>query len=85
MDTKRICKRCLTREMPDASYFQSMRDYIDNLDVDIKTPDALYQERLQTCKECDNLLNGMCRICGCFVEMRAAVTKNCCPDVHAKW
>ena len=85
MDTTRICKRCLTKEMPDASYFSNMQEYIRNLDEDIKTPDPLYQVRLQNCKECDHLLNGMCRICGCFVEMRAAVTGNKCPDIHPKW
>lgn len=82
---KRICKRCLAREMPDASYFQNMYDYINSLDTDIKTPDILYENRLSLCKECDNLLNGMCRVCGCFVEMRAAVNKNSCPAVHPHW
>ena len=35
--------------------------------------------------ECDNLINGMCKICGCFVEMRAAVKKNYCPDIEKYW
>ena len=80
----RTCKRCLTREMADqAKEFQNIRDYIDNLDVDIKSPDVLYEERLSICKECDMLLAGMCRKCGCYVELRAAVTKNYCPG--KKW
>lgn len=80
----RTCKRCLTRELADqAKEFQNIRDYIDNLDVDIKSPDVLYEERLSICKECDMLLAGMCRKCGCYVELRAAVTKNYCPD--KKW
>lgn len=85
IDTKRICKRCLTKEMPSAEYFQTMHDYISQLDSDIKTPDKLYEQRLTHCKECDSLLNGMCRICGCFVEMRAAVSQNHCPKVNPKW
>ncbi|MCI6019094.1 MAG: DUF6171 family protein [Clostridiales bacterium] len=27
----------------------------------------------------------MCRICGCFVEMRAAIKVKSCPDVVPKW
>ena len=80
----RTCKRCLTRELADqAKEFQNIRDYIDNLDVDIKSPEVLYEERLSICKECDMLLAGMCRKCGCYVELRAAVTKNYCPG--KKW
>lgn len=80
----RTCKRCLTRELADqAKEFQNIRDYIDNLDVDIKSPDVLYEERLSICKGCDMLLAGMCRKCGCYVELRAAVTKNYCPG--KKW
>lgn len=80
----RTCKRCLTRELADqAKEFQNIRDYIDNLDVDIKASEELYEERLQVCKECDMLLAGMCRKCGCYVELRAAVTKNYCPG--KKW
>ncbi len=82
---ERICRRCLAKEMPDAEYYKNMYDYISRLDEDIKTPDSLYEERLVACRECGSLLNGMCRMCGCFVEMRAAVVKNHCPAVHANW
>lgn len=85
MAENRFCKRCLTKEMPNADYFQNMHDYIEHLDSEIKTPNELYEERLSTCKECEHLLSGMCRICGCFVEMRAAIRKNYCPDIHKKW
>jgi len=61
------------------AYFRSLRDYVENLDADIKAPEALYEERLGICGGCDMLLQGMCRKCGCYVEMRAAVRKNVCP------
>lgn len=77
----RLCKKCLTRDMiGQEEYFRSLHDYIENLDADIKTPHTLYEERLGICKECDMLLEGMCRKCGCYVELRAAVVKNICPD-----
>ena len=76
----RVCKKCLTRDMIGKEvFFRSMREYIENLDTDVKVSDALYEERLTVCKECDFLLEGMCRKCGCYVEMRAALTKNGCP------
>lgn len=80
-----FCRRCLVREMADKDYIHSIQQYVDNIDEDIKTPQKEYETRLNQCKQCDNLLNGMCRICGCFVEMRAAVTRNYCPDVDKKW
>ena len=81
---ERICKRCLTRELAgQEEYFQNLREYIENLDIDIKAPEQLYEERLAVCKKCDFLFQGMCRGCGCYVELRAAVAKNVCP--YKKW
>ena len=31
------------------------------------------------------LLNGMCRKCGCFVELRAVMKKNHCADSDKNW
>lgn len=84
-DEKRICRRCLAKELPDASYYKNMYEYIRNLDKDIKTAEEDYEQRLAVCKDCDSLLNGMCRICGCFVELRAAVRRNYCPAIVRRW
>lgn len=81
---QRYCRKCLTRDMIDRKeYFRSLREYIENLDVDIRAPETVYEDRLAVCKECDLLLDGMCRSCGCYVELRAAVDKNRCP--WKKW
>lgn len=66
-----------------AEYFKNMYEYIDNLEPEIKTEPELYENRLIVCKACDRLADGMCKGCGCFVEMRAAVRKNRCP--YEKW
>ena len=80
----RSCKRCLLREMADQEeYFRSLRDYIDNIDPDIRAAERLYEERLAVCRECEMLMQGTCRKCGCYVELRAAVAKNVCP--WGKW
>ncbi len=77
----RLCKRCLTRDMAgQEEYFRTLHDYIENLDIDIKAAEALYEERLTVCRNCDMLFQGMCRRCGCYVELRAAVRVNSCPD-----
>ena len=65
--------------------YNHMQDYISNIDSFIKTEEKDYKKRLDTCMECENLINGMCKICGCYVEMRAAVKTNYCPNVDRKW
>ena len=47
------------------------------------TPEEEYERRLSICKECEKLLSGMCRMCGCYVEMRAAIALRDCPG--KKW
>ena len=82
---KRFCKKCLLEDIAEEDFLRNMRQYIQGLDEEIKTESQEYQRRLAFCKECDNLINGMCRICGCFVEYRAAVEKNHCPGTEKKW
>lgn len=86
MDTAqyRVCKKCLMRDMMDKQeYFKNLQDYIANLDPETKVSDEIYEQRLAVCTECDLLLEGMCRSCGCYVELRAALIKNYCPK--EKW
>lgn len=79
-----FCRKCLLRDMADQEeYFRSLREYIENLDVDVKASETVYEERLAVCRQCDLLLEGMCRSCGCYVELRAAIKKNACP--WKKW
>lgn len=79
----RICRKCLTRDMDKAEYFENLHSYIANLDEEIKVEESLYEERLSLCKVCDLLADGMCRACGCYVELRAVMRKNSCP--YDKW
>ncbi len=80
----RRCRKCLTRDMVgQEEYFRTLQEYIGNLDPEVKTDPVCYEGRLAVCKECDQLLEGMCRRCGCYVELRAAVAGNICPG--KKW
>ena len=80
-----FCRKCLLRDMDENEYFTNLYDYMDRIDEDLKAEDEVYEKRLDICKNCDNLLNGMCKICGCFVELRAVIKKNCCPDINKYW
>ena len=79
----RICKRCLIRDLDSQTEYNNMFEYINGLDEQIKTNPQVYEVRLRSCQNCDSLVNGMCKHCGCFVEMRAAISRNYCPS--KKW
>ncbi|MDD3219077.1 MAG: DUF6171 family protein [Lachnospiraceae bacterium] len=85
MEKQRFCRKCLLREMKESEYFQNMYEYIAGLPAEDKVSDEVYEMRLGICKECENLLNGMCRICGCYVEMRASMKVKGCPEVNPLW
>lgn len=84
-NNQRFCRKCLLSDVAEEDFLKNMRIYIEGLDPDIKADAKVYQSRLSLCRECDSLINGMCRICGCFVEYRAAVEKNHCPGAEKKW
>ncbi len=80
----RYCKKCLLRDQMDKnSQYESIQAYLENLAPEDKASDMLYEERLEVCRGCDMLLEAMCRSCGCYVELRAAVERNYCP--RKKW
>ncbi len=81
--TKRICRKCLTKDMDEKDYLEKIQVLVANLDADVKVKQEIYEKRLAVCRECDFLADGTCRACGCFVELRAAVRKNSCP--YNKW
>lgn len=84
-EPRRFCRKCLTREMGEKEYFRTLHEYIANLDEDLKVSGAVYEQRLAQCKGCEKLMQGMCRVCGCYVELRAVMKKNRCPLVKPRW
>lgn len=79
------CKRCLLKELTDNEYDMTVSGYISNIPQELRTPEVTYAYRLEQCKNCQYYRNGLCRLCGCFVEIRAATMKNYCPDKTAHW
>lgn len=84
-ETIRKCRRCLLKDIAPEEYLEHMRIYLAGLEGEVKSDERLYQERLAHCEACDFLKDGICRICGCFVEYRAAIKDHYCPHVKPKW
>lgn len=77
------CKRCLIREMAgQEQLYETIKRYVEDIDPQERTGPELYEERLSTCKACEYVLEGMCRACGCYVELRAATADQECPYGH---
>lgn len=68
--------------MDQQEFFRNLHTYIANLEPDIKADAPCYEQRLSRCQACDYLADGMCRACGCYVELRAAIAGNQCPYEH---
>lgn len=81
----RACRKCILHADSKEEYFEKLDAYIANLDEDVRVNQKLYEERLGICRECPNMQNGICRLCGCFVELRAALKVRKCPDIAGRW
>jgi Family of unknown function (DUF6171) len=84
-NSKRQCKKCLLLEFPEGEYFAHLYEYINNLEDDIKADEVEYDRRLNICIACHEYFQGMCRECGCFVELRAAIQENECASPEKRW
>ena len=86
MLNKPFCRRCLLADMPDqAALAASIAELIALLPDTLRAEEALRRDRLACCRRCPHLLDGMCALCGCYVELRAAKARMCCPDVPTRW
>ena len=81
----RVCRKCLLEQTSLEEYAASLKTYIENLNEEDRVDQKLYEERLGKCARCENLLSGMCRLCGCFVGLRAALKVRKCPDLPRRW
>ena len=81
---RHICRRCLLQDMAgENDYYASVVRYRAALPPARRTPDGEYARRLEGCRRCENLDNGTCMACGCYVEMRAARLDMHCPLTRA--
>jgi len=79
------CFSCLPKGLSDEEYEKILKQYIECMDEEIRTPGDIYEKRLLLCGQCEFLRNGICRLCGCFVALRAAKKFHYCADTPARW
>jgi len=82
--TAEVCRRCLLFEY-DAGLALIAREYVDGLPKGQRVSEEVYNSRLRLCRDCGDLINGMCRLCGCFVEVRAAKKLARCAKSAQVW
>lgn len=64
--------------------YETVKSYLENLDEQLKVDEQTYKDRLSRCKSCKHLISGMCLKCGCYVEIRAALKDEQCPNYDDK-
>ncbi|MCD8328879.1 MAG: DUF6171 family protein [Ruminococcus sp.] len=79
------CRRCLLEDMDQNEFFKTLSEYISHYPEEKRVQSSVYKARLDICKACNELINGMCRKCGCYVELRALKKNKNCPDVPKRW
>ena len=73
----RVCRKCLPGQKNEEAFYEDLSRYIQRMDEELKVDQQTYEKRLG--------MSGMCRLCGCFVELRAVQKVRKCPDLPAKW
>lgn len=79
----RICRKCLLSKEMSEGMTGYLERHLDAIPEEEQTADDLYEERLKICQSCSMLVESMCRGCGCYVQLRAALAKQSCP--YDKW
>ncbi len=79
------CRKCLLSELSDLSLYEQVQKTVAAIPEDLRCTEREYRRRLGICRECGELLSGMCLQCGCYVEVRAAKEKAGCPLVKRRW
>lgn len=82
----RSCKHCLLRDDPNQTdMHRVVTEYIDSMSADSRADMDTVNARLEICASCAYLMSGVCSLCGCFVEVRAAKRLTSCPAVPSLW
>lgn len=80
------CKKCLLLEAGESVTYTEIMAYVSTLDKAELVSDDVFRDRINHCRGCDELISGMCRKCGCYVEIRARLIGSNCPNYdNRKW
>lgn len=83
MDMKRFCRKCELAKQYGGDAAAYVERYLMQIKPEEQAEDGVYEERLKHCADCGYLLDTMCRACGCYVQLRAALKGQQCP--YKKW
>lgn len=83
--TKAVCKRCLLRDMDKTEEYRKLQLYLESFEQEDCAESGVYEARLEKCRRCDSLYQGICKKCGCFVEARALRKRGYCPHENPRW
>ena len=75
----------MLQEIDPEGIYKNIRHLMEQMPDELRTDEALYQKRLAACAVCEQLHDGVCGLCGCFVELRAAKRLLSCPQGDAAW
>ncbi len=83
---RKPCVRCLLEDMPSqAALARTVRELVELIPEEDRADEKTVRLRLADCRECPSLGMGTCRLCGCYVEHRAAKKRTFCPAVPSRW
>ena len=83
---ERVCRRCLLRDDPSQQdMYRTVSEYVASMPSNQRADACAVKARLEACAKCERLQSGICRLCGCYVEARAAKRRAGCPDLPARW
>lgn len=80
-----FCRKCLLEDLDEDDFFRALKERIAAYPQNKRVGDSEYRRRLDICRGCEQLQNGMCALCGCYVELRAVKKQSFCPDIGDKW
>ena len=84
-ELKKPCIKCLLSEIDREGVYASLRRYLESIDESRRIENDIYEKRLDICRQCEWLREGVCGKCGCFVEARAYKRTGYCPHESRKW
>jgi len=75
-----ICRRCLLADMEsERPLYRLLQEWRAAIVPEERADAETCRGRLACCRSCNELADGLCRQCGCYVELRAAKKRNVCP------
>lgn len=80
------CRRCLIAEIPGEETLAALiAAHRERIPAEERVSAPVREVRLRACKACEELNRGTCRLCGCYVEIRAEQRGKDCPRIPGFW